>query len=221
MKKHREDQRIAKDVGETAPQGPELRYLANFERLVIRLSGRFINLAPEELDEEINAALEAIGSFANVDRSYVFLFSADGKRVSNTHEWCSAGIDPGIGGVQDVSVDAYPWVMPKFARGEVVHIADVSRLPPEAVQEKREMQAQGIKSLINLPLACGGRALGFVGFDSVRVRKTWPDDHIKLLKVVGEIIAGAIERARTTAALTRQVQMEKMVRLPRHNIMIS
>ncbi len=105
------------DVGETAPQGSELRYLANFERLVIRLSGRFINLAPEELDEAITAALEAIGSFAKVDRSYVFLFSADGRRVSNTHEWCSAGIDPAMANIQDVSVDTYPWVMPKFSQG--------------------------------------------------------------------------------------------------------
>lgn len=211
MKKHREDQRTLTDVGAPAPQGSELRYLANFERLVIGLSGRFINLAPEQLDEAINAALEAIGSFAKVDRSYVFLFSADGKRVSNTHEWCAAGIDPGIGSVQNVSVDAYPWIMPRFTRGEIVHVADISQLPPEAERERRDIQAQGIKSLINLPLVCGGRTLGFVGFDSVRARKTWPDEHIKLLKVVGEIIAGAIERARATAALTRQVQMEKMV----------
>jgi two-component sensor histidine kinase len=224
VNKDREDQRTTTDVGRhpgagqggcdanrKASETTELRYLANFERLVISLSGRFINLAPEELDKEITAALKTIGSFAKVDRSYVFLFSADGKRISNTHEWCSAGIDPAIGNVQDAPVDTYPWVMPKFTRGEVVHVPDVSRLPPEAERERREMQSQGIRSLINLPLVCAGRTLGFIGFDSVRLHKTWREDQIKLLKVVGEIVAGAIERTRATTTLKRQAQMEKMI----------
>jgi len=188
-----------------------LQYLADFEHLILTLSGRFINLATEHLDNEITGALEAIGTFAEVDRSYVFLFSLDGSRVTNTHEWCAAGIDPGMEQVQDVSVAVYSWAMPRFKRGEVVHIPDVARLPLDAEKEKRDMQAQGIQSLINVPLVCAGKALGFVGFDSVRSRKTWSEDHIKLLKVAGEIIAGAIERDRATATLTRQMQLEKMV----------
>jgi two-component sensor histidine kinase len=203
--------RDERSPGESQPPPAGLAYLANFERLVITLSGRFINLGPDELDQAIRGALEAIGGFADVDRSYVFLFSPDGERVSNTHEWCADGIASGIDDVQNIPVEQFSWAMPRFKRGEVVHIPDVSKLPSEAEREKRTMQAQGVRSLINLPLRCGGRTLGFVGFDSVRSRKTWREDHIKLLKVVGEIIAGAIDRARTTQALRRQVRLEKLV----------
>ncbi|MEA3277735.1 MAG: histidine kinase dimerization/phosphoacceptor domain -containing protein [Pseudomonadota bacterium] len=194
---------------ESAPS--ELRYLANFERLIITLSGRFINLSRENIDREISRALKAIGTFAEVDRSYIFQFSLDGARVSNTHEWCAEGIQPAIDGVQDVPVEFFSWIMPRIKRGEVIHIPDVSRLPDDAAKEKEEMQAQRIQSLINVPLTCANKVLGFVGLDSVRTRKDWRADHIKLLKVVGEIIAGTIERERATAALTRQVQMEKLV----------
>jgi two-component sensor histidine kinase len=188
-----------------------LQYLANFAHLILTLSGRFINLCGDELNNEISAALEAIGNFANVDRSYVFLFSEDGARVTNTHEWCSPGIEPAIAQVQDVPVEIYSWAMPRFKRGEVVHIPNVSLLPRDAEKEQRTMHNQGIQSLINVPLICAGKVLGFVGFDSVRTRKTWRDEHIKLLKVVGEIIAGTIGRERVTARLTRQAQLEKMV----------
>jgi len=203
------DARARTAESETRPE--DLRYLTKFQDLILTLSGRFVNLGTKDLDDGITDALEAIGRFADVDRSYVFLFSADGRRVSNTHEWCAEGVQPGIDGIQDVPVELFSWAMPKFKKGEVVHIPDVSRLPADADKEKREMQAQGIRSLINVPLICDGRALGFVGFDSVRTRKTWRQDHIKLLKVVGEMFAGAIERERATSALTRQVRMETLV----------
>ena len=197
--------------GERGATPAALAYLANFERLVIRLSGRFINLVPDQLDRAITDALKAIGEFAEVDRSYVFLFSEDAKRVSNTHEWCAAGIEPGIDDVQDAPVDVYSWLLPRLMRGDVVRLPDVASLPRGANEERGIMQGQGILSLINLPLICAGRTLGFIGFDSVRTRKTWCDAHINLLKVVGEMIAGAIERVRTTEALRRQLRLEQLI----------
>ncbi|MGD8312448.1 MAG: histidine kinase dimerization/phosphoacceptor domain -containing protein [Gammaproteobacteria bacterium] len=188
-----------------------LRYLANFAGLITTLTGRFVILGPETLDEEITNALREIGEFAAVDRSYVFQFSADGSRISNTHEWCARGIEPAIDLIQDAPVEDYEWAMSRFKRGEVLYIERVADLPPSAASVKAELDRQGIQSLINLPLICAGRVLGFVGFDSVRRPQTWTDDHIKLLKVVGEIIAGAIELNRATVALKRQVEMETLV----------
>jgi two-component sensor histidine kinase len=189
----------------------EMRYLVNFEHLIITLSGRFINLTSKSLDGEISHALETIGRFADVDRSYVFRFSSDGSRVSNTHEWCGDGIEPAIHRMQDAPVEHYAWAMSRYKNGEVLYIENVANLPQNAAYVKEELQCQDIQSLISVPLICAGKALGFVGFDSVRTRKVWGEEHIKLLKVVGEIIAGAIERERATTALTRRVRMEELV----------
>jgi two-component sensor histidine kinase len=188
-----------------------LRYLANFAGLITMLTGRFVILGPEALDEEITNALREIGEFAAVDRSYVFQFSEDGSRISNTHEWCARGIEPVIDLIQDAPVEEYEWAMSRFKRGEVLYIERVADLPPRAASVKAELDRQGIQSLINLPLICAGKVLGFVGFDSVRHLKSWTSEHIKLLKVVGEIMAGAIERNRATVALKRQVEMETLV----------
>ena len=189
----------------------ELRYLASLASLITRLTGRFVILGPETLDEEIGKALREIGEFAAVDRSYVFQFSADGARVSNTHEWCAPGIEPAISNIQDTPVEEFEWAMSRIKRGEVLYVERVADMPPDAASVKEELQRQGVRSLINLPLICAGRVLGFVGFDSVRRAQSWSDEHIKLLKVVGEIIAGAIERNRATVALRRQVEMEMLV----------
>jgi two-component sensor histidine kinase len=188
-----------------------LRYLANLAGLITTLTGRFVILGPETLDEEITNALREIGEFAAVDRSYVFQFSADGSRVSNTHEWCAPGIEPAIEHIQDTPVEKFEWAMSRLKRGEVLYVEHVKDLPPDAASVKTELERQRIQSMINLPLICAGKVLGFVGFDSVRHAQTWTDDHIKLLKVVGEIFAGAIERNRATVALQRQVEMEILV----------
>jgi two-component sensor histidine kinase len=194
--------------GETSA---ELRYLANLAGLITTLTSRFVILGPEALDTEITNALRQIGEFAAVDRSYVFQFSEDGSRVSYTHEWCAPGIEPAIEHIQDTPVETFAWALSPLQRGEVLYIDQVANLPPDAASVRAELERQKIQSLINLPLICAGKVLGFVGFDSVRHEQVWTEAHIRLLKVVGEIIAGAIERNRATVALRRQVAMETLV----------
>lgn len=189
----------------------ELRYLEQFENLIITLSGRFVNLTAKDLDREIDNALRTIGTFAAVDRSYVFQFSPDRKRFSNTHEWCSAGVEPAIERLQDAPADQYDWALRTLIEGRELYVEDVDQIPPEAEEVRRELLSQGIRSMINIPLLCGGRVLGFVGFDALSKPMAWTAKHRNLLKVVGEIIAGAIERERATAALAEQLALEKLV----------
>jgi light-regulated signal transduction histidine kinase (bacteriophytochrome) len=59
-----------------------------------------------------------------------------------------------------------------------------------------EFQLQGIQSLLKVPLVAGGTVVGFIGCDAVRAAKTWTEDHIALLRIVGEIFVTAIERRR-------------------------
>ena len=198
-------------VGEDAESIEALRYLEEFENLILTLSGRFVNLKSGDLDHEINAALQAIGEFARVDRSYVFQFSADCRRFTNTHEWCAEGVEPMIDRLQDAPADKFGWALQHFLDGEELYVADVAEMPPEASEVMQELQIQGIRSMVNVPLICDERVMGFVGFDALRSPKAWTRKHRNLLKVVGEIIAGAIERERATAALSHQLELEQLI----------
>ena len=63
-----------------------------FEKLISDISTEFVNLGPDEIDAGIQHALETLGRFIKVDRSYVFMFSGDGAALTNSHEWCAPGI---------------------------------------------------------------------------------------------------------------------------------
>jgi len=180
-----------------------LQYRLDFENIITSISTHFINLPTDEIDNGINIALQKIGEFVDVDRSYVFQFYKNGTKMDNTHEWCLKGVDPHIQRLRGLLVDNFPWAVEKIKQFKVVHIPRVADLPPEAGAEKEEFQAEGIQSLIMVPMVYGGGVVGFLGFDSVRVEKPWLEDISALLRIVGEIFANALKRKQTEEALRK------------------
>jgi signal transduction histidine kinase/ActR/RegA family two-component response regulator len=190
----------------------ELQNRPQLAGLVTSVSTHFIT--PGEVDVGISHSLQAIGEISGVDRSYAFIFSGDGTKMDNTHEWCAEGIESQIENLQGLPVGILPWwtassftmrmVMEKLNRFENVHIPSVADLPPEASAEKGILQAQGIQSILIVPMIYGGALIGFLGFDSVRAEKRWAEEDIALLKMVGEVFANALARKRAEEALAEE-----------------
>jgi PAS domain S-box-containing protein len=192
---------VARDITQRKQAEHALQDHAAFEKLITGISTEFINLGPEEIDAGIQRALKAIGEFTGVDRSYVFLFSADKSRSRCTHEWCAPGIAPQIGRMEDVPLGSLPWFDGTILSMEVVHIPRVADLPAELRTEKEEFALQGIQSLIAVPLIYRGAVMGFLGLDVVRSEKTWSEQSIALLKIVGDIFVNTLENKRAREAL--------------------
>ena len=183
-----------------------------FEKIIMTLSANLMNIPSSQMDEEIRRALQKIGEFAQVDRSYVFLFDDSGERMSNTHEWCAPGIEPQIHRLQNISLDS---ALPFFARiirsRQVFHVPRVADLTEEAEVEKREFEYEKIQSLVCVPIICRDKLVGFLGFDSVKKTKDWPMDVIALLKIVGEMIGNAIVRKQEEEALRASEERYKTI----------
>jgi PAS domain S-box-containing protein len=188
----------------------ELRYRVEFDRLITTISTQFVNLPSKDIDYGINYALQTIGEFAGVDRSYVFLYSNDHATMDNTHEWCASSVEPQIHKFKNFANDKLSWSYQITSRGEVLYIPRLSELPPEASAEKEEFQSQDIQSLINVPMISGGMVVGFLGFDSVRQETVWSEERITLLKLVGEMFISALERQRLEQQI--QVSLERRTR---------
>jgi PAS domain S-box-containing protein len=199
------------DATEQKEAEAQLQYKIQFENLITHISTQFIDLPPEKIDDGIQQALQSVGEFAGVDRSYVFLFSDDYQTLRNTHEWCAQGIEPQIQNLQEVPVERLKWSNDQILAGKILHIPDVDNLPEEAANEKLEFSSQGIKSLVAVPLAYQGKVIGLLGFDSVMHAKTWRDDNLILLTMIGEFFVNALEHKRSQAIQAGQRQFLELL----------
>ena len=172
------------------------------QQLVADISSRFANVDEHDFDATVDCFLARLGEFFDQDRSYIFLFYPELAWMDNTHEWCAAGVTSQKKRSKKLAVDKMPWLRARMLESRPLQISDIEALPPEAASEQEEFRAQEIKSLVCLPmLDAQGALLGFLGFDSVTGKFVWPNHQLRMLQVVAEIIAGAINRRETQRAL--------------------
>ncbi len=184
----------------------ELAYRAAFEQELMQLSAEFVQTSASETDSVFNMALERIGKFCEVDRSYIFVFDLDEKTMTNTYEWCAEGITPEMDNLQDIPCSLIPQWMTTLHRFENIHIPLVSALPESWREERNILEPQGIQSLVVVPIVFSNVLLGFAGFDSVRVSRKWKPEEIQLLRILGNLFAGALHRTRVENTLVQTNQ---------------
>ena len=183
-----------------------------FEKTVSNISARFVGVS--DIDDAIEASLSDMGRLSGSSRVYVFIFSEDGTKMSNTHEWCVEGVSPEIDNLQNLPCEMFPWWMKKLHKGEVIHIGDASKLPLEAKALKEILESQNIKSLLVLPLYGRAKLIGFIGFDNVVETGRWSADNELLLHFSSGILGNAFERKRTEEELERNSnELEKSNKL--------
>jgi two-component system, sensor histidine kinase and response regulator len=181
------DDRSAQTRAET-----RLRYRLELESAVADVSHRFLHADDASLDAVIDLALERMSALTGVDRGYLFQLSEDGETLRNTHEWCAEGIAPQIDDIGVINARDVAMVISTLERGDVLHVPRVADLPDTEQPLKPIPLAVDIQSFILAPLAWNGRLRGFLGFDAVRARKTFPEEDIRLLRTVAEIISRAM-----------------------------
>ena len=185
---------VFSDVTERAKAEDSLIYQLGFEKMLADISSVFASQPSEQLEQSINHALGQVGEFFQIDRSYVFQFSDDGKQMSTTYEWCAEGTEAQMDRVKSVSVDALPWLVEQIKNKKYVNIPDVDSLPPEAEAEKKEFKSQDICSLLSIPMMKNGIVFGFLGLDTVKEKKIWTENQVMLLTVVTELVSNAYTR---------------------------
>ena len=199
------------DITERKEVAKKLEVRSEFEKLVTTISTNFINLPSEKIDSEINKTLQSIGEFAAVDQSYVVLYSPDKTRMNMTHEWCSDRATPLIPSNQDLLVEDHRWHSSQIESRETIYVSDRSEIPDTAGPFLKALESRGSTSLIHVPVAYGGKSFGFVGLESQQTDKTWSVDIIVLLRMVGDILANALERSRVEEQLNSSLKEKEVL----------
>lgn len=193
-----------------------LRRRIDFEKTVANISTRFVTLS--DFNNAVFKSLADAGRLSEASRAYLFQFRDNGKIMDNTHEWCDEGVASEIQHLQNLPAAMLPWLMENLHAGKVIHIADVSKMPPEAAAEKEEFKKQGIKAILILPVYAEKELAGFVGFDNVVAIDPWHEEDIALLRIMAEIIGNAIARRQSESRITHMAYHDTLTNLPNRNL---
>lgn len=106
------------------------------------------------------------------------------------------------------------WYNAQLRAEKILHVRSIDDLPPEAAGEREYYRRSGIRTSVGIPLRVGGRVVGLINFSAFRTTRKWPEALIARLKIVGEVMAQALVRRRSEAALqAAQLTLVRMTRL--------
>jgi formate hydrogenlyase transcriptional activator len=186
-----------------APNGDELRAeleaRKRFERLIAELSATFLNRPPEQIDDVIDSSLEAFATVLGNERSAIAEFQSADHSTVVTHSYADPNCTPSpLGALDD---DCLPWHLQQVRRGKVVVVRDPNDLPVEAESERQYCLAEGVKSIVAIPLTVGGTTIGAITFDFLKAECCWSDFLVQQLQLIGSVFVNALLHKRDHQAL--------------------
>ena len=175
-----------------------LEELLAFERLLFDLSARFANVADDEqVIAEIESALKQLLKFLGFDRG-VFAEFTDGGKQDILCSVVVRGVEPLLPGPIPAWGD---WFVTELRSGRTIVIRSYEDFPPEAAAAAKYYRRVGLRFQLVIPLPVGGRTVASIGLSAFRPTREWPDDFIARVRVIGEVMAQALLRKRSEAAL--------------------
>lgn len=174
-----------------AKKGNDDQY--NFDKIISEISTKLIDIQSDNIEQQINFALKAIGTVCHADRSYLLKFNIEKQTLTNTHEWVNAGIVSYKDRLQNVPTNALPYFFKLMQANSHFQVNDINKMLPAASAEQHEFKAQDIKSLLCVGLYANNELVGFIGCDCVNEQRQWSDLDLIRIKLVGEIINNALK----------------------------
>jgi transcriptional regulator with GAF, ATPase, and Fis domain len=181
-----------------------------FEALITDLSARLIKAPMAEVDAEIEQALTMVRKIFQTDRCALLAVHPDRKYVHVTHASYGEGVKQVSGDIN--LADLFPWSYERLVvQGGIINYSRMEEIPAEEMTEHRSRSAIGIRSALSVPLFVEGRVAFLIVLNAVREERSWPEEFVPRLRLLGEIIVSALERKDDRLKLVEQLRFEMLL----------
>lgn len=169
--------------------------ILEFERLISNTSASLFAAPPDDLGLAVADALKRVRKFFGADRCVLLSVSPDHADVRVGPGSYGEGIEPVS---PDINLaELFPWSRHRLlVERAAIRVPRMADLPPEAEVEVESWNLMGIRSALTLPIEIDGRISHLILLNSVHRDCAWPDVFVTRLKVLGEMLVGALERQR-------------------------
>ena len=181
------------------PSGP-IESRLEFETLISDTSADLFAAPPDQVEPAVERALHRVREFFRADRCALLSVSADQQQVNVRLASYAEGVSAVAPGVNLAPM--FTWAAHRLLVERLpVLISRVEELPPEAAVDRTARKEMGLRSALSLPIETGAEIRHLIVLQTVREERDWPDALVQRLRVLGELLAGALERSGLVAGL--------------------
>jgi PAS domain S-box-containing protein len=181
------------DISERKAFEKRIIHNQRFERLLLDISKRFINIPYNDIDQAIESALEEICKFTSTSSSHIYKYNKQLDKIELTHFYSNEPSKINQKNKYLLPVSSKSWHFKELSQNKSVYVPEVSSLSADD-PIKKHCQEVDIGSFIDIGLFYQNRVYGFFGLTSKEEAITWDTDEIHLLQVIGDLFMNALQR---------------------------
>ncbi|MGD9792442.1 MAG: EAL domain-containing protein [Acidimicrobiia bacterium] len=196
---------VLRDITELNRRHESTLRTARVDDLVRRISLGFIDLAADQIGRALDLALADVGRLTQADRAYAIRFDHTTRIAHLSLEWCAPGIATLAEFRRAIPFDQLASVLDPIFRMDTVIVRSTSDLEGEAPEDAAAMRAEGVRSMVVVPISGDSQIELAVGIEAVAGERHFGADDVALLSGVGAVVNQVLRRRDHDAALVSDV----------------
>lgn len=202
---------IIRNIDEKKKTDKKLKYQHDFEKLILNISSRFINIPINQVDRNIEKAFKEICHFSKTDAGYLFLYNESNSTINLSYFWHNNTFNIKQDDFINIPYKPTEWHTRQIQANKVIQIENTESLPTEAGNIKSLLIKQKTHSIIDVPLLFENVSIGFLGLAVNIPGKKWLAEEISLLKIAGQIFVNAIKRKESVKTILESEQTHREI----------
>jgi len=180
------------DITERKLTENALKEQQQFQKLVTKISTKFLGLSGVEFEQSIYNALGEIGKYFDVDTVRLYRLSLQGDVVKIRNMWRSEQLAPPEE-MPEIHKMKYPNLASHYSQGESVVFNKFEDSPPWPEMSKI-LKFFGTKAGVGVPLESDDSGVDVFALDKVQSEYVWPINIVEQSKTIGKVILSAMRR---------------------------
>jgi len=96
--------------------------------------------------------------------------------------------------LQNINAERFPWAINQLQNNKIINIKDVNNMSKNKKAEQNLLQDLNLKSIIIRPMFIENELFGFFGFDSVKNKREFSEEEVRLLKIFTDTITNTFSK---------------------------
>jgi len=190
---------FGKDITERKRAAAALEERLQFESLVSEISAELINPPAGDMESVILDGLRRVGEFFDVDRVVLGLLRSENALFRTVYSWSGDGFQ--LPELPEGFERPFPNLAAWLRSGEALVAETAATIPDSWIPERAHMRQANIEAFAAVPFAVTGLPEGMFALQVVQGERTWSDDIVPRMQILGELFANTLHRLRTIEAL--------------------